>query len=98
MARARDKPSLVIDSAPRNLIFLKALGVLGALLSATGYVLNRGSLLWLWLARAVASEAPSRAPRPPGQASRLSLSNPACRLPHKLGGYLRICFAFLLTS
>jgi archaetidylinositol phosphate synthase len=29
---------------------LTAFGVLGALLSATGYVLSRGSLLWLWLA------------------------------------------------
>ena len=29
---------------------LTALGVLGALLTATGYVLSRGSLLWLWLA------------------------------------------------
>jgi len=29
---------------------LTALGVLGALLTAAGYVLSRGSLLWLWLA------------------------------------------------
>jgi archaetidylinositol phosphate synthase len=29
---------------------LTAFGVLGALLTATGYVLSRGSLLWLWLA------------------------------------------------
>jgi archaetidylinositol phosphate synthase len=29
---------------------LTALGVLGALLSAIGFVLSRGSLLWLWLA------------------------------------------------
>jgi archaetidylinositol phosphate synthase len=29
---------------------LTAVGVLGALLTASGYVLSRGSLLWLWLA------------------------------------------------
>lgn len=29
---------------------LTSLGVFGALLTATGYVLSRGSLLWLWLA------------------------------------------------
>jgi hypothetical protein len=43
-------------------------------------------------ARAIALEDP------PPAALWPSLSNSVCRLAHKLGGYLRICFACLLTS
>jgi hypothetical protein len=40
---------------------------------------------------------PPPAPRPRAALWR-SMSNSVCRLAHKLGGYLRICFACLLTS
>jgi hypothetical protein len=43
-------------------------------------------------------ERPAPAATTPGRSSRPSLSNPVCRLAHKLGGYLRMCLARLLTS